>query len=126
MASAGQAQAHSSQPMHFSRPSGCRFSWWRPWNRLAVGTFSKGYCSVTGLRNMVPKVTPNPLMPDSRPGSGEVALLLSSATGDLPGVVGLGARPGPAGRGALGGPLRAALHDLQRRHREGGGRSLAL
>ena len=36
MASAGQAQAHSSQPTHFSSPSGQRFSWWRPWNRGAV------------------------------------------------------------------------------------------
>ena len=28
---AGQAHAHSSQPTHFSSPSGCRLSWWRPW-----------------------------------------------------------------------------------------------
>src|SRR3954466_7846985 len=46
--------------MHFSRPSGHRFSWCRPWNRGAVGFFSKGYCSVTTLRNIVRKVTPNP------------------------------------------------------------------
>ena len=39
MASAGQAQAHSSQPTHFSSPSGQRLSWWRPWKRGAV-TFS--------------------------------------------------------------------------------------
>src|SRR3954447_15912142 len=60
MASAGQAQAHSSQPTHFSRPSGQRLSWWRPWKRGAVGFFSNGYCSVTTLRNIVRKVTPNP------------------------------------------------------------------
>src|SRR4051794_2943334 len=60
MASAGQAQAHSSQPMHFSRPSGQRLSWWRPWKRGAVGCFSNGYCSVTTFLNMVRKVTPNP------------------------------------------------------------------
>src|SRR3954454_3218044 len=60
MASAGQAKAHSSQPMHFSRPSGQRLSWWRPWKRGAVGSFSNGYCSVTTFLNMVRKVTPNP------------------------------------------------------------------
>src|SRR4051812_17445980 len=46
--------------MHFSRPSGQRLSWWRPWNRGAVGCFSNGYCSVTTFLNMVRKVTPNP------------------------------------------------------------------
>src|SRR5688500_17905565 len=46
--------------MHFSSPSGQRLSWWRPWNRGAVGIFSKGYCSVTTFLNMVRKVTPNP------------------------------------------------------------------
>src|SRR3954451_3163359 len=60
MASAGQAQAHSSQPMHFSRPSGQRLSWWRPWKRGAVGSFSNGYCSVTTFLNIVRNVTPNP------------------------------------------------------------------
>src|SRR3954453_4454975 len=60
MASAGHAQAHSSQPMHFSSPSGQRLSWWRPWKRGAVGFFSNGYCSVTTRRNIVRKVTPNP------------------------------------------------------------------
>src|SRR3954452_22158048 len=60
MASAGHAQAQSSHPMHFSSPSGHRFSWWRPWKRGAVGFFSNGYCSVTTLRNIVRKVTPNP------------------------------------------------------------------
>src|SRR6476620_10769856 len=60
MASAGQAHAHSSQPMHFSSPSGQRLSWCRPWKRGAVGSFSNGYCSVTTFLNIVRKVTPNP------------------------------------------------------------------
>ena len=46
--------------MHFSSPSGQRFSWCRPWNRGAVGFFSNGYSSVTTLLNIVRKVTPNP------------------------------------------------------------------
>src|SRR5262245_38359967 len=46
--------------MHFSSPSGQRLSWCRPWNRGAVGSFSKGYCSVTTFLNMVRNVTPNP------------------------------------------------------------------
>src|ERR1700678_698080 len=62
MASAGQAQAHSSQPMHFSSPSGQRFSWWCPWNRGAVGRLSSGYSTVSTFRNISWKVTPNPLI----------------------------------------------------------------
>src|SRR6476659_8672927 len=46
--------------MHFSRPSGQRLSWCRPWKRGAVGCFSKGYCSVTTFLNIVRNVTPNP------------------------------------------------------------------
>src|SRR5450631_992413 len=61
MASAGQAQAHSSQPMHFSSPSGHRLSWWWPWNRGAVGRLSSGYWTVSTFRNISVKVTPNPL-----------------------------------------------------------------
>src|SRR3954467_6530347 len=60
MASAGQAQAHSSQPTHFSRPSGCRLSTCRPWERGLVTFGSKGYCSVVTLRKIWAKVTPNP------------------------------------------------------------------
>src|ERR1019366_2912452 len=60
MASAGQAQAHSSQPMHFSRPSGCRLSWWRPWYRGWVGRLTSGYSSVSNARNIVANVTPKP------------------------------------------------------------------
>src|SRR5579875_2246941 len=62
MASAGQAQAHSSQPMHFSSPSGHRLSWWRPWNLGAVGTLPSGYSTVSTFLNIWWKVTPNPLM----------------------------------------------------------------
>src|ERR1022692_4072852 len=61
MASAGQAQAHSSQPMHFSSPSGQRLSWWRPWKRGAVGSMTSGYSTVSTFLNIVRKVTPNPL-----------------------------------------------------------------
>src|ERR1019366_1475538 len=60
MASAGQAQAHSSQPMHFSRPSEWRLSWWRPWERGWVGRLTSGYSSVSRARNIVAKVTPKP------------------------------------------------------------------
>src|SRR5215510_7831147 len=72
MASAGQAHAHSSQPMHFSSPSGHRLSWWWPWNRGAVGRLSSGYVTVSTFRNISRKVTPNPLTG-----------LRKSSTGDL-------------------------------------------
>src|SRR5262252_7088741 len=62
MASAGQAHAHSSQPMHFSSPSGHRLSWWWPWNRGAVGFLTSGYSTVSTFRNISVKVTPNPLI----------------------------------------------------------------
>src|SRR5258708_39174714 len=61
MASAGQAHAHSSQPMHFSRPSGHRLSWCRPWKRGAVGSFTSGYWTVSTLLNSWWNATPNPL-----------------------------------------------------------------
>src|SRR5215472_11164445 len=72
MASAGHAHAQSSQPMHFSRPSGQRLSWCLPWNRGAVGFFSSGYWTVSTLRNICRKVTPKPLTG-----------LRKSSTGDL-------------------------------------------
>src|ERR1700684_4166645 len=62
MASAGQAHAHSAQPMHFSSPSGHRLSWWWPWNRGAVGRLTSGYSTVSTFRNISWKVTPNPLI----------------------------------------------------------------
>src|ERR1700693_4923202 len=103
MASAGQAQAHSSQPMHFSSPSGQRLSWWRPWKRGAVGFTSSGYWTVSTFLNMVRKVTPNPLT-ESNTGD-----LLGGAVGGGPGIAGatggrrwLGRRAGPgAGLGAV-------------------------
>src|SRR6478752_3184860 len=77
MASAGHAHAHSSQPMHFSSPSGQRLSWCRPWNRGAVAFFSNGYSSVTTFLNIVRKVTPKPAM-------GSQNWVLASATDGLP------------------------------------------
>src|SRR5579862_9702068 len=74
MASAGQAQAHSSQPMHFSSPSGHRLSWWWPWNRGAVGFWTSGYSMVSTFRNISWKVTPKPLIG-----------LRKLSIGDLPG-----------------------------------------
>src|SRR5450432_1715780 len=61
MASAGHAHAHSSQPTHFSRPSGCLLRTCRPWNRGIVVFFCSGYNSVLTDLNMVANVTPNPL-----------------------------------------------------------------
>src|SRR5215470_2438648 len=72
MASAGQAQAHSSQPMHFSSPSGHRFNWWRPWNRGAVAFFSSGYWTVSTFRNICRKVTPKPLRGPRNSGTGDL------------------------------------------------------
>src|SRR5689334_9214226 len=80
MASAGQAQAHSSQPTHFSRPSGWRLSWCRPWNRGAVVFFCSGYCSVSRFLNMALKVTPKPATGFWKPG---LVSLGSSAIGRL-------------------------------------------
>src|ERR1043165_3051469 len=96
MASAGQAQAHSSQPMHFSSPSGHRLSWWWPWNRGAVGRLSSGYWPVSTFRNISVKVTPNPLIG-----------LRKSSTYDL-----------PAG-GFLVGIDAVIVRQVERRDREG-------
>src|ERR1700684_313873 len=127
MASAGQAQAHSSQPMHFSSPSGPRVSLGGPWKRGAVGRFSSGYWTVSTFRNISWKVTPNPLMG-----------LRKSSTGDLLGAVrvpGLGHRAGRSGDGAgrAGEPDGVVVGQVQRgglvggatagpRGRSGGGR----
>src|SRR5580704_4989061 len=72
IASAGQAHAHSSQPMHFSRPSGHRLSWWRPWNRGAVGSCCSGYWTVSTLLNICRKVTPKPLTEWRKSGTGDL------------------------------------------------------
>src|ERR1700728_4822953 len=114
MASAGQAQAHSSQPMHFSSPSGHRFSWWWPWNRGAVGRFSSGYWTVSTFRNISWKVTPNPLTG-----------LRKSSTGDLLGAVrvaGLGHRAGRGldGAGRAGEPDAVVVGQVHRGDPVGG------
>src|SRR5260370_22338676 len=72
MASAGHAHAHSSQPMHFSRPSGRRLSWCLTWKRGSVARFSSGYWTVSTLWNICRKVTAKPLTG-----------LRKSSTGDL-------------------------------------------
>src|SRR6516162_11629058 len=99
MASAGHAQAHSSHPMHFSSPSGHRLSWWWPWNRGAVGFLTSGYSMVSTFRNISVKVTPNPLIG-----------LRKSSTCDL-----------PAG-GFVTDSDAVIVRQVERRHREGGGR----
>src|SRR5215469_5630175 len=58
--------------MHFSSPSGHRLSWWRPWNRGAVGTFCSGYWTVSTFRNICRKVTPNPLTESRKSGTGNL------------------------------------------------------
>src|SRR5690348_13116930 len=105
MASAGQAHAHSSQPMHFSSPSGHRLSWWCPWNRGAVGRFSSGYWTVSTFRNISVKVTPNPLtgLRMSLSQSGK------SGTGDL--LTG--------GLGLVADTDTVVVRQVHRRHREG-------
>src|SRR5216683_7623029 len=92
MASAGQAQAHSSQPMHFSSPSGQRLSWWRPWKRGAVGFTSSGYWTVSTFRNICRKVTPNPLTGLRKSNTGD---LLGGAVDGGPRVAGGAGRRGP-------------------------------
>ena len=53
MQSAGQAAAHSEQPTHFSSPVSSKLcSLWRPRKRGYTGTFSSGYCTVTGPSGM--------------------------------------------------------------------------
>src|SRR5690606_30895748 len=81
MASAAQAQAHSSHPMHFSRPSGHRFSWCLPWKRGAVGRFTSGYSTVGTFLNMVWKVTPNPFTGLSQSSTGYLLTLAALLAG---------------------------------------------
>src|SRR3954451_13190489 len=96
--------------MHFPSPSGQRLSWWRPWNRGAVGSFSKGYCSVTTFLNIVRNVTPNPA-------TGSQNCSLSVGMSVLPGAGGHGGGRGTEGQG-LGGSLHGAACG-HRRRREG-------
>src|SRR6266851_2954621 len=113
MASAGQAQAHSSQPIHFSSPSGQRLSWWRPWKRGAVGFVSSGYWTVSTFRNICRKVTPKPLTGFRK-----------SSTGDLGGGSGLGRARGTCGAArrrrlrAVGGDDPVVVRKIQRRDGE--------
>src|SRR5207248_545331 len=74
-------------------------SWWWPWNRGAVGRFSSGYWTVSTFLNISWKVTPNPLIG-----------LRKSSTCDL-----------PAG-GFVTGSDAMVVRQVERRHREGGGR----
>src|SRR5215213_6845642 len=69
--------------MHFSSPSGCRFSWCRPWYRGAVGTLTSGYSSVTTLVNIVANVTPKPATGANRSESQPPPPLSVSATEHL-------------------------------------------
>src|ERR1700733_12121705 len=107
MAAAGQAQAHSSQPMHFSRPSGQRLSWWCPWNRGAVGRLSSGYITVSTFLNISRKVTPNPLTGLRKSGTG---------TGDLLRHIGRAERR--AAKRRLTQVEAVIMRQVQRRHRE--------
>src|SRR5262252_3806387 len=98
--------------MHFSSPSGQRLSWWRPWNRGAVGFFSSGYWTVSTFLNICRKVTPKPLTGPRNSGTGD--LLDGAGRGDT-----------LAGARAAGGDHDAdpvVVGQVQRRHRESGAR----
>src|SRR3990172_4692563 len=84
MQRAGQAPAHSSQPMHFSIPSGYRLRTWRPWKRCGLARISFGYSVVTMSLPRIPRekslpVTRRPLQISSMtptrstPGKSELA-----------------------------------------------------
>src|ERR1700753_563364 len=108
MASAGQAQAHSSQTMHFSSPARHRLSAGCAWKRGAVARRSSGYWTVSTFRNISWKVTPNPLMG-----------LRKSSTGDLLGAVrvadlGHRARRDLGGRGRVGDADAVVVGQVQR------------
>src|SRR3954452_14704994 len=107
MASAGQAQAHSSQPTHFSRPSGCRLSTCPPWQRGLVTFGSKGYSSVVTFLNICAKVSPKPC-----PGAGSTLRL-----GGLTSLPGRATSPPPRRTGVLS--------DIFVLPRSGGGRCAA-
>src|SRR5215467_7200063 len=100
--------------MHFSSPSGHRLSWWRPWNRGAVGFCTSGYSTVSTFWNICLKVTPNPLTGLRKSGTG----------GDLLRGVGDGGFPGAARRNRAaddgrGDPGAVIVRQVQRGHREG-------
>src|SRR5690606_7264347 len=60
-AAAGQAAAHSAQPMQRSMPLAKRFSWWRPRKRSRTGRLTSGYSTVTGFLNKYFRVVRRPL-----------------------------------------------------------------
>src|SRR4051794_14278374 len=120
MASAGQAQAHSSQPTHFSRPSGCRLSTCRPWYRGLVTFGSNGYCSVVTLRKICAKVTPNPWAGAGSTLSRTAGLLPPPVDRSISDILVLlddgGAAPaGAHDRGAVGGHRLPAAQPRRRR-----------
>src|SRR5882757_6076719 len=109
--------------MHFSRPSGQRFSWCLPWNRGAVGFLSNGYCSVKVFRNIVRKVTPNPATGSQRDSLTLATTAFLATTVSLASALGLDERwwdREPAGEGVevlrLGVGLRFLL--LGHEHRD--------
>src|SRR5258707_14456212 len=119
MASAGHAHAQSSQPMHFSSPSGHLFSWCRPWKRGAVGRFSSGYWTVSTFLNICRKVTPKPLT--ELRNSGTVPLLrLHVADGSAGGAV-VGADPGQHGLAGTRQAHAVVVRQIQGRGVGGGG-----
>src|ERR1700744_1541831 len=99
--------------MHFSSPSGHRFSWWWPWYRGAVGRFSSGYMTVSTFLNISEKVTPNPLMG-----------LKKSLTGLVPGtcdlLLGCVSRTRGFQLRARCGADAVVVRQVERRHRERG------
>src|SRR5215469_15871018 len=115
MASAAQAQAHSSQPMHFSSPSGHRLSWWWPWHLGAVGRLSSGYITVSTFRNISRKVTPNPLTG-----------LRKSSTGDLLRGLGVTQRQADRLRLRVAKLETVVVRQVERGHREAPHRAVAL
>ena len=52
---------HKLQPTHRSNPSSSRLRKWRPRYRAGMVRLTSGYCKVTGLLNMLRKVTPIPI-----------------------------------------------------------------
>src|SRR5262245_62257965 len=99
--------------MHFSSPSGHRLSWWRSWNRGAVGFCTSGYSTVSTFWNICLKVTPNPLTGLRKSGTGD--LLRGVGDGGFPGA----ARCGRATDDGRGDPGAVIVRQVQRGHREG-------
>src|ERR1022692_1023486 len=97
--------------MHFSRPSGQRLSWCLPWNLGAVGRFSSGYWTVSTLRNICRKVTPNPLIGLRKSSTGDLLYLGVSGS-----YLGVGTSQAPWRRSAGQDPV--VVRQVHGRHRE--------